>query len=343
MKLLFYIFLTFLPVYGQAQIERRAAFDIGSGAIKLLVADVDTETQQVTKYLYGDSIKVPFSAYLAVRPDGSFGADLQAQTKTAIATLKHKAAPYHPQCFLGVATEAFRLAKNGQQLAAAIEEELGGPIYIISQSEEAELGFASAVAHANGDIERAIVWDIGNGSFQISWKEFDAIHSYTGKLGKVPTKNIILTIQNKEIAENTSPNPISQEETYLAKIALTKQLQGIPASLQQKLQTPRTQVYGIGGVHHKNIAVSTGKAVYTLSMVDELLMNRLGLEDSSFGVLSSTPYWVSDLVFVSCIMSHLGIQEVLDVQSFDVPEIPVTGNTVGILIREKYWDTAISR
>lgn len=337
-KIIGFFFLMIVAAFqAQATVERRAAFDIGSGNIKMLIADVDTDTNQLLDYIYADSYKVLFSASLASNPDGIFSEQVIDQAKKAFAVLLQRAEIYHPQSYVGIATEAFRTAKNGQQVAETLSCHFSFPIRIIPQSEEGELGFESAVAHSKGDPENAVVWDIGSGSFQISWKELNKIHSYTGRLGKVPTKNLILSIQGKPITETSSPNPISQAEAEQAQLMLIQKFPVIPETLQKKLSHPNTLVYGIGAIHHPNVATSTGLSIYTPETIQKLLQERFGLTDKNFGDFLVAQYWVSDLVFVNSLMSYLGINQVLDVQSFDPAGIPVSGNTVGILIRPSYW------
>jgi len=75
-----------------------------------------------------------------------------------------------------VATQAFRDASNGaafvKQLTAALGDGEQGchvAVHIISQEEEARIGFGSAIATGGEDGEEdvRIVWDMGGGSFQI--------------------------------------------------------------------------------------------------------------------------------------------------------------------------------
>merc|ERR1711988_590878 len=50
---------------------RRAAFDIGSAATKLLVAEVDPDAGTIRKVLFGQEIPVAFSVAWKSSPDGS--------------------------------------------------------------------------------------------------------------------------------------------------------------------------------------------------------------------------------------------------------------------------------
>lgn len=337
------LFLSLLFMLGfllhvDAEIERRAAFDLGSGSLKLLVADVDSETQHVLKYIYSTTIKVPLSDDLAKSPDASFSTEIQHQVKDVMSTLSKQARLHRAQRYFGVATEAFRLANNGKQLIAEVAGEQGFPIHIISQQEEAELGFASAVELSNGDPDTAVVWDIGNGSFQVTWKGDETVKAYLGHFGKTPMRNLIIKdIQGKSLENTHSPNPISAHETALAKDLLRSQLEDIPEDLRIKLRDPATQVYGIGAVHHGNIAYTCHRKIYTLQNVDELLSQRFDLDDSHFDV-ESPEFWVSDLIFVSTVMSHLDITKVIDIKAFGDPQVVVTGSTVGIIVWPKFWN-----
>lgn len=337
-KLILFTFFTFQI---HAEIERRGAFDLGSGAFKLLVADVDTETHEVVKYVFSDSIRVNLSDRLSKNSDGIFDEELRKQAVQAIATLIQRAEAHHPNRFFGVGTAAFRLAKNGDQLANEISQQLFIPVRILTQIEEAQVGFDSAVAHSKGDPKHAIVWDIGSGSFQITWKDQEQIQAYMGNFGKVPMKNIIISIQGKSIENTASPNPISRQQAEQGRAQLTAQLDKVPDSLRNKLKNSKTKVYGIGAIHHGNIAVSTCKSSYTLDVVNELISQRLDREDSSFegplggGILA--PYWVSDLIFVSSIMPYVGFTSVIDVRAFDDPKVEAGGSTVGIVINPDFW------
>ena len=87
------------------------------------------------------------------------------------------------------------------------------------------MGFASAVSEAGIDPDRAVVWDVGGGSFQITWKDGDRFLVYQGKCGKVPAKNILLDVQGKDAG---TPNPISETEAMAAKKRIQEILGTVP-------------------------------------------------------------------------------------------------------------------
>lgn len=323
-----------------ADIERRGAFDLGSGSVKLLVADVDTETHQVVKYLYCNDISISFSDDLAKSRNKSFSEAIQLRALDAFTTLMERAKQYHATRFYCIATEAFRIATNGPDFIARISDELQLPIQMLSQQEEGELGFYSAIAHCKADPEKAVVWDIGNGSCQISWKEGDKIQSYKNSLGKTPVKNLIISrVQGKSLDEKSSPNPISEEDFVIVRDLIIELLGNIPEGLQHKLHDPETKVYGIGAVHNSNITRSTGRFTYDLQLVEELIASRLNLDDD---MLTSSDgqavFFVSDLILVSSTLSHFNIPSVMNVKFYDDPKVKTSGNTIGILVNEHFWN-----
>lgn len=337
------LLLSLLIMFGfffqvEGHIERRAAFDLGSGSLKLLVADVDTDTQHIVKYIYSTAIRVSLSDDLAKSSDGSFSQEIQRQVKAVMNKLTLQAKLHQAQHYIGVATQAFRLAKNGEQLIADVAREQGFLIHLISQEEEGALGFASAVELSRGDPQTAVVWDIGSGSFQVTWKDVQGLNAYMGHFGKTPMRNLIIKdIQGKSLDDTSSPNPITAQESALAKNALQAQLDNIPDDLREKLHDPATRVYGIGAVHHGNIAHSCKQTSYTKQDVEELLKHRFDLDDSHFNV-EAPEYWVSDLIFVSAVMTHLEIESVIDTKAFGDPQVATWGNTIGIVIWPEYWN-----
>jgi exopolyphosphatase/guanosine-5'-triphosphate,3'-diphosphate pyrophosphatase len=85
--------------------------------------------------------------------DGCFSSEIENQLVEAIKKLKTKSETFHPEAYHAVATESFRLAKNGYALTDRIKQEIGLDITIIPQDEEGILGFISAANDANvGDV-----------------------------------------------------------------------------------------------------------------------------------------------------------------------------------------------
>ncbi|MBA3237964.1 MAG: hypothetical protein H0T62_06390 [Parachlamydiaceae bacterium] len=185
---------------------------------------MESDTQTIVKYIFSKGIKIPLSEDLAKNNGRGFSEEILQRVKMAVHELKLSAEAHRAERFAGVATEAFTLAQNGEELFSTIQQNEGFNIRLINQKEEAELGFATAIVHSKGDLEKAVVWDIGNGSFQFSWKDQNCTSPYMKQLGKTPVKNLIISeIQGKLLSEMT-PNPISDKQANLAKSLLIKEL-----------------------------------------------------------------------------------------------------------------------
>jgi hypothetical protein len=163
------------PVVG---VERRASIDVGSGATKLLVADIDAASGAIKQILYGEERVVSFSLASKSTPDNSLpenvmerGIQVLRDFQRIVASLSPAGHP--PLGIAAVATEVFRKAPNGRQYLGRVWRELGLDVRLVSQAVEAELGFMTAAAFALGEEEGGGIGDIvcldsGGGSFQIS-------------------------------------------------------------------------------------------------------------------------------------------------------------------------------
>ena len=68
-------------------VTRRAAFDIGSGATKVLVAEVDVANRKIIRELFGQERPVSFKGDSLRSPDGSLSAAVQEEGFQALASL----------------------------------------------------------------------------------------------------------------------------------------------------------------------------------------------------------------------------------------------------------------
>ena len=115
-----------LPVVAAAKIcvENRAAFDIGSGTTKLVVAQVNFCHQKVEKILLERNMPVGYQDDLEKSKSGIFSPKIMKEGMEVLKSLKEMALFFKPKKFRAVATSAFRKAQNGSQLVKEIESKL---------------------------------------------------------------------------------------------------------------------------------------------------------------------------------------------------------------------------
>ena len=122
---------------GVRSMVRRAAFDIGSGATKVEVADVKLHVgilPRPQKAVYSEKINILLSEDLEQSTDGSFSLSALNELDKFLKAFKVKATEAGAEQFAGVATAAFRKAENGPEFLRKMETELGIRLRIITQA-----------------------------------------------------------------------------------------------------------------------------------------------------------------------------------------------------------------
>lgn len=327
MKKTFLLIFICISLSLMAQIERRAAFDIGSGAIKMQVSDVDTDTNQIVNTLIAANAHVGLRDDLAKNLDGNLSKAIERQAIETILSLKAKAEPYHPEVYHAIATETLRLAKNSDEWVDRIKKETGVAVTIISQKEEGILGFISALSQSGVHPDDAVSWDFGGGSFQITTRSGDHYEVYQGRLGRIPLKNAVLKIQGKELS--LSPNPISQSDMDEAVAYIKEVIQDIPEALLRKIE--KGHVLGIG-IHP--LWGMPDNAFYDMTRISQEINCRIGLSDEEIRAMYSFPVqttcMLSNLIFAYGVMEAMNISQVHYVGTLGA-------NAIGALISPQYW------
>lgn len=313
-----------------ANVERRAAIDIGSGGTKLAVADVDTETNQIVQIVLDRSFSVPYQASLDKSLDGTFDQETKAMGLKIFKEIRAIADQYQVQKIVAIATSAFRKANNSKIFTLEIEKESGIKVQIIPQREEGEIAFFSALASGEFNPEDAVVWDIGTGSLQITTvNTSDGLTVYMGEqMGSVAFKNYIISaVQENDIEDTVSPNPISEEDLKTADSYARAFARKAYPIIKQKIQN-QGSVIGIGRLFYHSIRPLAGEGdvitrsglrkfiEYSLNKTDEDLNNPFAHVD------------VTNCILTLAIMKALHIQEILPVE---------TTTTRGLLISRGYW------
>lgn len=327
--ILFFLFFT-CSIDLHAEIIRRAAFDFGSGKIKLQVADVDTNNHSIVESIYSEAIIVPLSEDAADNTQGYFSEEIQRVAINTTQNLKQKALKFGAVEFSGLATEAYRRAPNGQKLVSKYFSALHIPVKIISQMEEGKIAFLTLIAETPLDSSQVISWDIGVGSFQITY--FDDkknIQVYMAPFGRITAKNAIIKfVKGKDPSKITSPNPINNTEWKNSLDYFSNTLPQVPNSLALKLKKSNTQLIGIGAHPEKLRNLKT----YHLNDVIEIIEERLNKNDSELEKIHNSPSSaVSELALVYSIMHKLNVSSLNYIRTS-------SGSTSGLLITEEYWN-----
>lgn len=139
--------------------QRRAVVDVGTNSVKLLVADVaGSQITPVSEESNQTRLGAGFYATRQLLP--------AAIAKTAAAAAKYaaKAAKLGAASVRIIGTSAMRDARNAAELVAAIRQESGLPIQILSGEEEAEWVFRGVASDPRLAPLPVLILDVGGGS-----------------------------------------------------------------------------------------------------------------------------------------------------------------------------------
>ncbi|MBS0908097.1 Ppx/GppA phosphatase family protein [Tatumella sp. JGM118] len=298
-------------------LQNRAAIDIGSGSTKIAVAEVDTCQHQIRKMLYQQQLPVSYNDALMHATDSRLPDSIIGQGLDALKQEIKQVNRFHPVTIEGVATAVFRNAENGQQVVQLFNQQTPAHIRIISQQQEALLGFASAKAALNQSgvkNDDILVWDIGGGSMQMTtWDTQSGRLTpviYQGKLASVTLKNYIVSLlKHQPLRPDSSPNPIGHDAGDALKFVEFYASNDVDASLKRLI--PHRKIIGIGGVHDYSLRQQFADKPdsYTLTQLSTLAGQQVTKGDNELhGDYRATD--VSNLLLVEGYMRALNIPEV---------------------------------
>lgn len=292
-------------------LQRQGAFDMGSGSTKALGAVVDICRQRVVEVFFDRQIPVPFNETLERSMDGRLPQALFDQIEKPLRELADELRSQKLVKVSGVATAVFRNAQNGTEFVQEISQRIGIPIRVISQEEEARLGYWSALSRRPvGDGDEVIVWDIGGGSMQISQRDSAGdFQFFRGDLASVSFKNrVIKEVLKKDPASVHSPNPLGRHFVPALRLARDHARKNVPTRLRDQ---ERTAVWlGIGGVLSRSLPEQVGtQGPIKAQQIRKALDERAQWTDAQIGG-SYAATDVTNLILVLAYMDVLKISQI---------------------------------
>ena len=140
-----------------------ASIDIGTNTVLLLIAEVDVKTSNI-KTLHNE-YRIPRIGK-GLRPGIPITDDKVFELTKILWNYKNIADEYNCKKIIATATNAFRIASNGEEIINLIRIKLGIQIEIIKGEDEARYSYLGA-AGSNSENENTLVIDIGGGSTEL--------------------------------------------------------------------------------------------------------------------------------------------------------------------------------
>ena len=220
-----------------------ASIDVGSGMTKFVIAILRRSAHNNRSIQVIEQIEkpIPYGVDLKSSNDGFLSQEIQLQglklfhdIRRSLNTWKNEnCSKYYGIDVVGVGTEVFRKAKNGQDFLKLVESETDIKIDLISQEREAIIGFRTGEAalmtidsdvfqeHFDFDYgKELVVYDSGGGSTQITWigrnrktiegsSEEERLEKVLKPYGLAQVLQELLMLQNKK--QKDTPNPVTFE------------------------------------------------------------------------------------------------------------------------------------
>jgi len=143
--------------------DRLAAIDIGTNSIRSIVV----EALSSGKFRVLDDEKVTVRLGEGLYETGNLSSRACARALEALIRQKKIIDGYGVRAVEAVATSAVRKAANGKAFIAAVREQVGLAVAVISGDEEAELAALSAFNNFDMEGGRYLLVDIGGGSLEV--------------------------------------------------------------------------------------------------------------------------------------------------------------------------------
>lgn len=314
------------PSFETTQIITRAAFDLGSGTFKLVVADVVEHHVQLK---FSKVITVGLGLDLAESSNGLLSEKVQNVALNALTELLNEAKAHGATQFAGIATAAFRHAANGEELLQKLKNETGIHLRLIAQEEEGVLAFKTFLnVFPEVKEENCIALDLGAASFQLTAQNqefYDVLHGPIGVSG-------VLKLFSEEIRHTPYKRgllfiPLTLDEILLL-IEKVKNNLTLPSWLRNKLLNESTEVCFLDDWIDE-IQYRTGQErIVSKIQIWEALLNILDLSDP-------TPHprkqsYIISYALLYAVMDKLQINELK-------MELQNTGSALGIMTESHFW------
>jgi exopolyphosphatase/guanosine-5'-triphosphate,3'-diphosphate pyrophosphatase len=244
----------------------RAAIDIGTNSVRLLVVDDgrDLERRAVITRL-GEGVD----------RTGELSDAAMERTLATLVDFRDVLDGYGVEAPRVVATSAARDARNRDTFFAAATDVLGAPPELLPGDQEARLSFEGAVAALDPAEGPFLVVDIGGGSTELAVGTSTADSVYSMNVGAVRLTELQLHHDPPQPEELTNALGLVEDR-------LDDALRAVPAA-----EDARTLV-GVGGTITTVAAIEIGLAVYDRDRVHGFRLSRAAAEDV-FRTLATEP------------------------------------------------------
>ena len=172
------------------EIKKYAAIDIGSNAIRLLVANIIISKNKEAQFKKSSLVRVPIRLGADTFVEGTISRDNTERIIDAMEAFKLLMKVHKVEHYKACATSAMREAKNGKEVVRTIFNKTGVQIDIIGGKEEAAIIFSTDLSNLLESNYSYLYVDVGGGSTEfILFSSGKIMTSKSFKMGTVRLLN----------------------------------------------------------------------------------------------------------------------------------------------------------
>ncbi|MGB0683702.1 MAG: Ppx/GppA phosphatase family protein [Magnetovibrionaceae bacterium] len=253
-----------------------AAIDLGTNNCRMLIAVpescVDPRGRQQFRVV--DSFSRVVRLGEGVASTGSLSEAAIERTIDALRVCAKKMQALGTRRIKGVATEACRRGDNGDAFLARVKERTGIDLETISAEEESRLALAGCAPLIGRRKPRALVFDIGGGSTEVTWVA-------VSRRGSVEPLGVLsLTEGVVTLAERFNKGGPTPDEYASLKQEISERLGGFDKAhgITEQIARNRVQMLGTSGTVTTLGGIRLGLPRYDRSRVDGLLLECADIE-----------------------------------------------------------------
>ena len=157
---------SYASILGSRSIPTYAALDLGTNSCRLLIAQPTQRSFHVVD-AFSSIIRLGEGMSLS----GSLSESAMMRTLEVLKVCAAKMKRYNIVRSRQVATEACRIANNGEYFIEQVKQRLGMQIEILSRRLEAQLAVSGCATLIDEECDYALLFDIGGGSSEIVWMD----------------------------------------------------------------------------------------------------------------------------------------------------------------------------
>lgn len=148
------------------------AIDIGSNAVRLLVAQAVPYKNQTVDFTKLSLLRLPLRLGLDVFETGIISPEKVTQLEKSMESFRLIMEIYGVQHFRACATSAMRDANNSAEIVESVMSKTGIPIEVISGREEAEVIYETHLRQTGSQHGSSLYIDVGGGSTELTLYSF---------------------------------------------------------------------------------------------------------------------------------------------------------------------------